>query len=157
MASQLFFGGLPTKPTVDKLLKAVEPNRGTSISYDDLETITEEKYGSSRFNTVINAWRKRLFREESIQTTRDGGMVHFLTDSDSLVVCTTGFRRTGKSMARVMVRAEAVRGDQLTEKEQVTHNLLRRLTRAQVEEIGKSIKEISPPRPTEGSSVRLAR
>ena len=67
MSATPFFGGVPTAPDVQRLIdKLGVPAVGTLITYDELSAILHEDPDSSRFGTVIAAWRKRLDREHNV-------------------------------------------------------------------------------------------
>lgn len=64
---ELFLGGIPTEPDVQKLIDAFkDPSEGQIITWQEIANVIEEPYGSSRFRTVVTAWRKRLFRTRNI-------------------------------------------------------------------------------------------
>ena len=61
-----FFGGLPTKIDVDRLMEIFRRFvEGDIIPYPEIEAAIKEKRQSSRFRSVVVAWRKRLMKEEN--------------------------------------------------------------------------------------------
>jgi len=57
----LFFGGLPTEPDVKKIKEAYPDSElvtGKLIPYQDIAELIKQPFGTSRFRTVTNAWRK---------------------------------------------------------------------------------------------------
>lgn len=65
--SNLFQGGVPTKPDVDKLReKFGVPKEGAVITWKQIEDVIGCKKGSSRFATVVDAWRKAMDREHQL-------------------------------------------------------------------------------------------
>lgn len=68
--TELFSGGMPTGPDVDALMRAVDPKPGETYLHDDLAAIIgvdrHDQKGEHRYRTVVNAWRKRLFREKGV-------------------------------------------------------------------------------------------
>lgn len=63
----LFANSVPTKPDVDALMaKFGAPEEGKLIAYSEVEAVVNCAKGTFRFNTITNAWRKRLMRESNI-------------------------------------------------------------------------------------------
>lgn len=67
MANDLYFGGIPTRPDVDALIEHLGvPDEGNHIMYADIEKVIGVTRYSNRGNTVIAAWRKRLFNDHNV-------------------------------------------------------------------------------------------
>jgi hypothetical protein len=67
--SKVFFGGVPTKPEVDKLMKELAPfERGQLLLYEQVEAVINIRRDKNRFYTVTMAFRKRLLNEFNILT-----------------------------------------------------------------------------------------
>lgn len=65
--SNLFLGGVPTKPDVDKLRKAFGvPAEGTVIKHEEVEALLGYPRTSCRFKTVLESWRRSLDREHNV-------------------------------------------------------------------------------------------
>jgi hypothetical protein len=67
--TKLFFGSLPTKPDIDKIINAFPPETltiGKFIQYDTISSLIGSKYGTSRWRTVTFTWRERMRREFNI-------------------------------------------------------------------------------------------
>jgi len=63
----VFNAGVPTAPDVAKLdAKWPEMNEGDKISKADVATVIAEPVESHRFKTVVDAWRRKLYRERNI-------------------------------------------------------------------------------------------
>lgn len=65
---KLFFkGGIPTKPDVDRLVARFgTPAEGDVIAYADIAQTIQEAIRSHRYCTVVESWRKRMFRMHSL-------------------------------------------------------------------------------------------
>lgn len=62
-----FNTGIPTAPDVDRLEKALGiPDPGDVITYDQICSAINEKRESSRYGSVVSAWRKRLLNEHDL-------------------------------------------------------------------------------------------
>jgi len=65
----LFFGGLTTEPDVRKLMETYPRDKllpDLVISYDEIEKLVGIQYGSSRWQSVTDRWRKTVQREFGI-------------------------------------------------------------------------------------------
>jgi hypothetical protein len=63
----LFNGGVPTGPDVDKLFDKIGiPAVGTVIPYASVSAVIGCERDSSRFQSVVKAWRKRLFNAHNL-------------------------------------------------------------------------------------------
>lgn len=59
--------GLPTKMDVDSLLSEIGvPKPGDKIPYERIQQVIKISKDTYRWRTVVNSWRKRLFREHNI-------------------------------------------------------------------------------------------
>lgn len=66
-ASNLFLGGVPTKPDVEKLRKHYGvPKEGVVIRFDEMEELLAMNRRTFRFKTVLNSWRKAMDREHNV-------------------------------------------------------------------------------------------
>ena len=60
------FCGIPTKIDVDKLMELFARfKEGDIIPYSDVESIGSIVRNTSRYGSVVSAWRKRLMREKN--------------------------------------------------------------------------------------------
>lgn len=62
-----FNSGIPTGPDVDRLIaKFGVPTAGTVMTYAEISAAIGEAKGTHRFNSVTNAWRKRLYNAHNV-------------------------------------------------------------------------------------------
>lgn len=157
MSGKLFFGGVPTGPNVDALMK-LDCTLGTSISYEDISAIILTDPKSHRFLTVTNAYRKRLFRERLIQTKAEGGAIHFLTADQADTRGRDNVTRIGRKSRRTAIEVDSITPAELSSDERrASHMLLKRETMAIFDAVQKSAKALAVPRPVSGSGLRLAK
>jgi hypothetical protein len=65
--NELFLGGIPTGPDVEKLIATLGiPTVGAVISYKDIADVLALDFSESRFRTVTNAWRGQLYRQHNL-------------------------------------------------------------------------------------------
>jgi len=66
-------GGMPTKIDVDRISERFGvPKEGDTIKRSDIASALRMDADSHRFRTVLDAWRKMLFREHNLLTVGDG-------------------------------------------------------------------------------------
>ena len=66
---KLYFGGIPTEPDVNLLMRSFdinEMNPGYTVDYSKVSEIINQRIRSSRWRTVTMAWRKRLEKGHGI-------------------------------------------------------------------------------------------
>lgn len=67
-SSEIYFRGAPTEIDVRKLLDALPSIQiGDQITHEQVQQITGLRYGSNRYTTVTNAWRKLLLEKHDIE------------------------------------------------------------------------------------------
>lgn len=65
--NELFLGGIPTAPDVEKLIAKIGiPEIGRLISYSEIAETISVEFGQSRFRTVSDAWRGQLYRQHNL-------------------------------------------------------------------------------------------
>ncbi len=63
----LYFGGVPTAPDVAKIMNAIGvPAEGDTIEWVRLESITGCTRDSSRYASIVHAWRRKLWTENNL-------------------------------------------------------------------------------------------
>lgn len=115
--TNLFRGGVPTGPDVDRLIAAFpldDMGPGSIISYVDVSSIIGEAPGSGRFKSVSNAWRRRMFRERLWQTIAEGGAFRILTADECVRHGITSVTRLGRASGRVVARTMAIRTEEVS-------------------------------------------
>lgn len=66
--SGVFRGGVPIYPDLKRLLdRYATPDEGASIGYDDIASVIGASPSSSRFRTVVSAWRRALERPPHVR------------------------------------------------------------------------------------------
>lgn len=69
-----YFAGRPLDLDVQLIEAAIgSPARGQVVEYGRIEKITGEKYGSHRFEGILDAWRNRVLESHGIASRRDPG------------------------------------------------------------------------------------
>ena len=61
-----FFGGMPTEMDVKKLMSTFPKlHAGLQISHGEIELLIGVKKDTSRYRTIVNAWRQKIFKEQN--------------------------------------------------------------------------------------------
>lgn len=153
--SKLYFGGIPTRMDVDKLM-ALDLKAGDSISYQQVKQTIGVDHTENRFWSVTQAWRKRLFREHLLQVICEGGSFHVLTADEALGLGRRNVTRIQRFARRTAVAVEAIPVDELTGKNKDDYNLVRRAAHMMLDATRTAAKEIAPPSPPKKTTLRVA-
>lgn len=151
-----FFGGDSTKYEVDRLMElGLKP--GGNISYEHVEQACGVSYGTNRWKTVTNQWRRRLMRENRLRVVVIDRTFRGLTPEEAVADGVDSLNRTGRQAARTHVRVEAVDASNLSGQTLQQHTLLRREAAAVLSSVQNAAKAVaSPPAPVSGGNLRLA-
>lgn len=124
--SILFFGGVPTAPDVDILLKHYkQPQEGAILKYEDIASIVKLDSSTSRFKTVLNSWRKRLFRDYNILMIPEPGIGLKNSTPSERINCAGSKMKTGRKMIfRSSTVAVTTDTDRLTSDEKIVRERL---------------------------------
>ena len=152
---KLFFSGVPTKMDVDKLVETFKPEAGQRISYDDIAAVINVAPKTSRFRTVTNAWRSRVFKNNGLQMVAEGGEFIVLTPSGALSKGISDFHKVGRALGRAGTRVAVINEAELDKEAGAQKRILQREIGAVAEAARKAAKEIAAPG-TPSSVVRLA-
>ena len=154
----IFRKGIPTKHDVEALTKAIDPERGTSVSQEDIAKIIGSAIGTHRFGTVCYAWRDKLFREYGIQTKAFGGRVHFLTQAESMSEGVIGMKRIARRADRTTERIGAIDTSDFDEKDRSRHMILARYATAVTQASRDACRAIAekPERKMQHGALRIA-
>jgi len=145
--SKLFFGGVPTGPEVDRLMKGLTIEAGARIPYETVEQLTGVRVNESRFLSVTNAWRKRVFREKALEVKAEGKCFLILTPDEALTSGIAAFHRVGRALGRTNVKVSVINETQLSPERASTKRLLQREIGLVSDAARKAAKEIAAPKP----------
>lgn len=156
MADNVYKGGIPTKPDVDKLIKEFPPKAGLVVSYDEVAGCIGVEPTSNRFKTVTDRWRERVFAETGLRCYTRGQAFRFLTADEALTSTGEDIARISRSAVRARIYVEAIDPAQLTSDEKRSRFFIaRREAAALVEAAQKSEKAIAVPPPVSAGVPRL--
>ena len=85
-AHELFFGGIPLEPDLDRL-DAAYPNlqAGDYLPYEEIGKIIQAPYRENRWCTVTRAWRQRLIEKRNLVLSPAKGVAFYvLSDEQTL-------------------------------------------------------------------------
>jgi hypothetical protein len=146
--AKLFFGGLPTGPSVDMIMDAIGiPVKGQTIPYQEIEAAADISYGTSRWKSVTEAWRKRVEREHGLVIGCVPGSFQ-VNDDTGLVTESRGrLRKALKNAKRSYVVVSLADRAMLTPEDQNRADLQRRLAQKMFEDASAEMKKIVPQIP----------
>jgi len=156
MSRALFFGGVPTRMDVERLLAEITAEPGTSATYDKVSNLIGVDYKSHRFQSVTIAWRKHLFQTRGLRVLCEAGAFHFLTAPQALQAGLRDYRRVGRAVGRAIVRTKAIDGKQLSAAEREKQRQAIRMGEELLEAAQRGMKAIAPPKAI-SSNVRVLR
>lgn len=152
--SKLFFAGVPTKFDVDKLIKAITPEPGMRISYASVAEVIGVEPKTSRWRTVTDAWRARMFKEKNLRMTAEGGEFVVLTAAGALSKGIDDFHKVGRALGRTGTRVAVINEGDLDVEGGAQKRIVQREILAVADAARKAAKEIALPG-THNSVVRL--
>lgn len=144
--NKLFSGRIPTNAEVNKLM-GLPIRAGDTISYEQVCGLTGLSATETRFRSVTNAWRKRVFREMHLEVKPEGGQFVVLTPDEALSSGIKSFHRAGRALGRVSVKVSVINETELTEEKAATKCLLQRNIDAVADAARRAAKEVVAPRP----------
>lgn len=108
MTNQNYFGGIPTKIDVDKLMELFKNyTEGDVIAYTDIVAIIGHGRNSHRYGSVVAQWRKRLMREENALLISSMNVGYRIATAPERIEYSAGQVFSGK---RRIMRGSAVAG-----------------------------------------------
>jgi hypothetical protein len=121
MKRQLFFGGIPAQPDVDKLRRAFPDSRllpGYIIPYAEIEKIINVPASDSRFRSVTNKWRREIERETNkIIGVNPGSNFVVLSESEKVDLSGRKLNSAARAAKRSYVIIARTDLQQLTDEE----------------------------------------
>jgi hypothetical protein len=107
MGKPMFFGGVPTELEVKKLKQTYnELSPGQLITYEEVSELIGVEYGSHRFRTVTNRWRKEVESETNIIIGCDAGVgFKVLVEPEKVDLSAQKTRTAGRAARRAYVVA----------------------------------------------------
>lgn len=102
--------GIPTGPEVQMLLRAFpDLKAGDFLEYDKIGDVVKERYGTTRFRTVLSAWRRALQEQGLVTECIPSRGVRFLRDSEVVALAYTGVRSARLKVTRTARKLGVIR------------------------------------------------
>lgn len=147
MDTKTYFGGRPTEPQVRELMQNFESRKqGDSIGLSEISALIHEPIRSSRFETVVAAFRRRLLHDRGYVTERIAGLetIRIVTEDEKTGVglrgARVGVRKIHRSAAVVSIARPEAMNDQ---RARDTHFHASRVLDVLVSHTRQAVKEIS--------------
>lgn len=143
--AQVFFGGVPTEPDVNKLLATYgTPSEGAVIFYDDISQVLQQDRHSSRFKTVVSAWRKQLLKSYNLDSKAKAGEgILILTPEERVCESGKNLLSSARQVRRGFVRASTVPVARLDTINRQKHDHMMRIGRVMHDAITTNCKALT--------------
>lgn len=143
--SGLFLGGVPTEPDVKKLIEAFPTLKPDDVvTHEEIAAIIGDTHRSSRFRTVVEAWRRALLKLHNIDTKAIRGVGYqVLQPMDRISASIKDYGAGTRKIVRSVGRARRVEMEKLTlEQQRVGEHAIRHME-ATADHARRASKEIA--------------
>lgn len=145
-AARIFLGGKPTGPAV-ALLEAATVSRqlGDLVTYAEISAAIHEPVRTNRFRAVLDAWRKKLYREKNIKTEAVSGQgIRLCLEHERAGHVFGQLRRAGRSIVRGAHEAERILVEKLeTEQDRRRAEHARRVAEVAAKAVTMQVNELA--------------
>lgn len=153
MSAQVFKGGVPVEPEIRALMTAFTSEtwpESAVVSYQQIEAVTGAKYGTNRARTIVASWRRKLAREQNVDTEVVPCVgVKKLAPGARLEAGQRDGRKSTRAFRRALIRVNAVPAEKLTPEELHSKDHTVRLFSSVVSAAQSACREISAPKPVQ--------
>jgi len=127
-------GWMPTKVDVDRLEQTFAiPAEGTVIALTAIAGVIGVAVRTHRFNTVVNTWRKKLFREHNMLSVGDGeGNIRFANPKERIEYASRKIVSGRRQIGRAIAVAYTTDANRLTANCQATRDQIIGMTEAKL-------------------------
>jgi hypothetical protein len=116
----VYFGGIPTKPFVQKLREKYPTDSmkpGVVATLAEIAEVVGESPHSNRFKTIISVWRRDIERDTSIETIIEGGNLIVLDDKGKLAKSKSKQHRANRQFKKSVIINHKIDAAKLSETE----------------------------------------
>lgn len=146
--SKLFLGGVSTDAELSALTTKYQGmNPGDEVTYEDIERIINTAYGTTRFKTVVDRFKRAMFLHHNVELTVIRGVGYRAsTAKERLDNGVTRVSRAFKQTRIAAVRVSAIPDSELTALEQSRKTHVQVVLAKVVNATNTAVREIAPPR-----------
>jgi biotin operon repressor len=155
----IFRGGISIKPDLDRLNKTLDLKIGDLVTHQTIADTVGEKIGTSRYRTVVHAWRMDRLRNAGLVIESERGVGYRVLNSEQkLSSATNDIDHIARASRKATIKVELVEPAELSEHDKGRHSIIRRHTHAIADMARQARKELSSSAPKfiTASPVRLA-
>jgi hypothetical protein len=148
--AKVFRGGVPVGPEVKALMEQLAPGwqEGEVLPYSRIEAIAGCAWRSNRFRTILDSWRRRLMREQNIDTEVVPGVgVRRLTPGERIRASQGDGRSAARKLRRAVVRVHVVPGEKLSEAERHSKDHTERVMSGALQSLQQACRTFDAPKP----------
>jgi hypothetical protein len=141
---KIFLAGIPTDADVRTLMEKFNNYQpGTEVLYTEIADFVRIAVRSSRFETVLGAWRKRIRKEENVIFKRLGDRIRFLAEMERVQEDAAAYRQGAKKQIRAYGDISMVRTEKLDELGRKKADHIKRVMEIHLESQRGAVKEIA--------------
>ena len=145
--SKPFFGGIPTKPDVDRLL-TLEVSEGDIIRHETISQKIGVEYGTNRYRGVVGAWRKTLLQQKNLLLVSLPNVGYkALTPTERVSHGVRDFVKTSKKIRNNAYLLNLVPEENLTQADQKKRDHIVRVSVSMLDTMNDTMKTIEPRKP----------
>lgn len=144
-----FFGGLPTDLDVKKLAERFGvPAPGTLLRHEEIAECIGAAWKSNRYRTVLNQWRRKLLKEQNLDTIVEAGEgLKILRPIERVDASEADFKSSTRKLRKAAVRVSLVDEKTLDEPGRRRRDHLREVTSRLYMQAANESKALKPPSP----------
>jgi hypothetical protein len=103
-----FWGGISTEMELEMLKKHYQdPKVGDRLSDDELEKVIKQERSTNRFKTIMDRYRKYLFKVHNLLLLRDRMVGYYIADEDQRVDHMIGQEKKGSRCYKKAIKVGA--------------------------------------------------
>ena len=145
--SKPFFGGIPTKPDVDRLL-TLQVAEGDIISHETISQKVGVEHGTNRYRSVVDSWRKTLLEQKNLLLVSLPNIGYkVLTPTERVNHGVRDFVRIGKKIRKNAYLLNLVPEENLTQADQSKRDHIVRVSVSMLDTMNDTMKTIEPRKP----------
>ncbi len=146
--SRPFFGGIPTKPDVEKLMDHFSVQEGDVIEHENIIAVIGVEPSSNRYRNVVNAWRKALLTQKNLLLVAIPSVGYkVLTPTERVAHGVDGFVKSGRRIRKNAFLLGLVPDQELSGVDRAKKDHVVRVSIAVLDSMSDGMKQIEPRKP----------
>ncbi len=140
--SKAFFGGMPTKPDVDKLMH-LDLSEGDTVTHEQIEDIIGHPHDSNRYRAIVGRWRRVILAQQNLLLLSLPNVGYkVLTPSERVASGVDGFVKAGKRIRKNTILLGMIPDQNLSTVERTKRDHVTRVSLAVLETMQEGAKQV---------------